>query len=298
MYELAKKSREAMKSKARRLAGEKDMKVDSSNWTPPPLLKADIKTGARPIMKPSAKGVGESNAARDTKAAIGDPKRGAFKRGGVVKKSDGGKLPSVYEAMKSEERQKNIRTEDSRKMPSPQEAADSAARTGDRKNGGRNWIKDAIKKPGALRKSLGVKKGETIPAKKLDKAAEAPGKLGQRARLAKTLKSMKTAKKNGGGVGLTVVINDKGQQQPQGANPMTPRATPVPMPSAQPPAHMPMPVMPPPPQPPVQSQAPIKLKTGGRINRNAASYRDMEASAANGEGRLQKTSIAKKKRAS
>jgi hypothetical protein len=30
----------------------------------------------------------------------------------------------------------------------------------------KNWIKDAIKKPGALRKSLGVKKGEKIPAKK------------------------------------------------------------------------------------------------------------------------------------
>ena len=30
-----------------------------------------------------------------------------------------------------------------------------------------NWIKDAIKKPGALRASLGAKKGEPIPAKKL-----------------------------------------------------------------------------------------------------------------------------------
>lgn len=55
----------------------------------------------------------------------------------------------------------------------------------------KNWIKDAIKKPGALRKSLGVKEGETIPAKKLDKAAKAPGKLGQRARLAKTLRGMR-----------------------------------------------------------------------------------------------------------
>lgn len=53
------------------------------------------------------------------------------------------------------------------------------------------WIDKAIKKPGALRKELGVKKGETIPAKALDKAAKAPGKLGQRARLAKTLKKMK-----------------------------------------------------------------------------------------------------------
>ena len=57
------------------------------------------------------------------------------------------------------------------------------------KKGG--WIKDAIKKPGTLREELGVKKGEKIPAKKLAKAAKAPGKLGQRARLAETLKGMK-----------------------------------------------------------------------------------------------------------
>jgi len=53
------------------------------------------------------------------------------------------------------------------------------------------WIQNAIKQPGALRKSMGVKKGETIPAGKLAKAAKAPGKMGQRARLAQTLKGMK-----------------------------------------------------------------------------------------------------------
>ena len=57
------------------------------------------------------------------------------------------------------------------------------------KKGG--WIAGAIKKPGALRKSLGVKEGQTIPAGKLAKAAKAPGKMGQRARLAQTLKGFK-----------------------------------------------------------------------------------------------------------
>ncbi len=57
------------------------------------------------------------------------------------------------------------------------------------KKGG--WIKDAIKKPGALHEQLGVPQGEKIPTKKLAKAAQAPGKLGQRARLAETLKGMK-----------------------------------------------------------------------------------------------------------
>ena len=56
------------------------------------------------------------------------------------------------------------------------------------------WIQKAIKKPGALRAELGVKEGKTIPAKKLAKAAKAPGKMGQRARLAETLKGMKKGK--------------------------------------------------------------------------------------------------------
>lgn len=52
------------------------------------------------------------------------------------------------------------------------------------------WIQEAVKKPGSLRKSLGVKKGEKIPAGKLAAAAKKPGKMGQRARLAQTLKKL------------------------------------------------------------------------------------------------------------
>lgn len=55
----------------------------------------------------------------------------------------------------------------------------------------KKWIQDAIKKPGALRKQLGAKTGKPIPAGKLEAAAKKPGKLGQRARLAQTLKKMK-----------------------------------------------------------------------------------------------------------
>lgn len=60
------------------------------------------------------------------------------------------------------------------------------------KNG--KWIQKAIKKPGALRKSLGVKKGEKIPAGKLAAAAKKGGKMGQRARLAETLGKMRKKK--------------------------------------------------------------------------------------------------------
>jgi hypothetical protein len=57
--------------------------------------------------------------------------------------------------------------------------------------GGKLDISKAIKKPGALRAQMGTKEGEKIPAKKLAKAAKAPGKLGQRARFAQLLAKMR-----------------------------------------------------------------------------------------------------------
>ena len=55
----------------------------------------------------------------------------------------------------------------------------------------KNWIAGAIKKKGALHEQMGVPKGKKIPGKALAEAAKAPGKLGQRARLAQTLKGFK-----------------------------------------------------------------------------------------------------------
>ena len=51
------------------------------------------------------------------------------------------------------------------------------------------WIQKAVKKPGALHKSLGVKKGEKIPESKLKKAEHSKNPLlKKRAVLAETLK--------------------------------------------------------------------------------------------------------------
>jgi len=54
----------------------------------------------------------------------------------------------------------------------------------------KKWIQEAIEPShrGMLREALGVPEGKKIPLKKLNKAAKAPGKTGQRARLAKTLR--------------------------------------------------------------------------------------------------------------
>jgi hypothetical protein len=55
----------------------------------------------------------------------------------------------------------------------------------------KNWIAGAIKRPGALRKELGVPAGKKIPSSKLAAATKKPGKIGKRARLAETLKGFK-----------------------------------------------------------------------------------------------------------
>ncbi len=52
------------------------------------------------------------------------------------------------------------------------------------------WIAGAIKHPGALRKSLGVKEGQNIPVFRLQKAAKQGGVMGKQARLAMTLKKL------------------------------------------------------------------------------------------------------------
>jgi len=60
---------------------------------------------------------------------------------------------------------------------------------------GEDFIQEAIKKPGALRKSLKAKKGKKIPLKRLKKAEKSPGKLGRRARFAATLRKISRNRK-------------------------------------------------------------------------------------------------------
>lgn len=59
------------------------------------------------------------------------------------------------------------------------------------------WIKDAIKKPGALRRDLGAEPGQPIPPSKIKSAAKGTGKKAQRAQLALTLAKLRAKKKMG-----------------------------------------------------------------------------------------------------
>jgi hypothetical protein len=124
MYEMAKKAREAMRGKAKRLAGEKDSKTDSSNWSPAEPLDADVKTGMRPLTTRAYKKGGKVEGAKAMTHAGRKPRKsggraitadslinrnqkeanesregkkhiGALKTGGKVKKKEGGFLRTL-----------------------------------------------------------------------------------------------------------------------------------------------------------------------------------------------------------
>lgn len=53
------------------------------------------------------------------------------------------------------------------------------------------WIAGAIKRPGQLHRDLGIPQGKKIPVGLIQDAAKRKGKIGQRARLALTLRSFR-----------------------------------------------------------------------------------------------------------
>lgn len=239
MYGTAKSARNALKSKARRMATGSGEKVDSSDWTPAEPLNTTAKTGMRPIspraykkggrvvakdegsanparadkVSRNAKQFAEAKVNRNVKAANeerpGIKHVGGLKTGGRAKKMLGGPMAdpregvvkpnrfnfgqgaqgTPYKKGGKAEKHEDVKEDKAliKKMVKP------SARTG-KKEGGGNWIKDAIKKPGALHKELNVPKGEKIPEKKLEKAEHSSNpKLAKRARLAETLKRFNRA---------------------------------------------------------------------------------------------------------
>lgn len=84
MYAQAKSARAAMKAKARRLAGEKTGKVDASDYTIPNDMKADVKTGMRPVSKRAYK--------RGGKVGMEAKGEKAVTRADRTPRKDGGRL--------------------------------------------------------------------------------------------------------------------------------------------------------------------------------------------------------------
>jgi hypothetical protein len=135
MSDVAKKARAAMKAKAQRLGSDRPLeKVDSSSWTPPELLNADVKTGMRPVsrrqFKKGGKVVGECAPVRadrkprksggkaempivdryvnrDMKKANeyrdGIKHVGGMKKGGRAKRDEGGSVNAITEFLKKDD---------------------------------------------------------------------------------------------------------------------------------------------------------------------------------------------------
>ena len=62
---------------------------------------------------------------------------------------------------------------------------------------GKKFIAGAIKRPGQLHRDLGVPQGKKIPEGMIQAAAQKPGKVGQRARFAETLKGLRRGGRRG-----------------------------------------------------------------------------------------------------
>ena len=157
MYEMAKKGREAMRAKAKRLSGEVDQKVDSSNWSPSEPLNTTAKTGMRPVSKSKFKKGGKVTGAESVKHA---GRRGR-KAGGRLVEDEKGEAKAVAIAkMNRDQKEANAERE-------------GIKHVGGLKHGGRakkavgGMPTDAIKKGvgAALSGNTAMKKGGTVKRK-------------------------------------------------------------------------------------------------------------------------------------
>lgn len=156
MYEMAKKAREAMKGKARKLAAEKDQKVDSSDWSPAEPLNADVKTGLRPISRRAYKKGGK----------VEGEACGPMHMGRKARKS-GGKVSAKEMAEEKSEATEYAKAKINRNVKAANEEREGVKHVGGMKKGGRaKRAEGGTNKDGYFpREKWDESKGKWVPLK-------------------------------------------------------------------------------------------------------------------------------------
>ena len=320
MSEMSKAARAAMKAKASRMGGkgEPKAKVDASSWSPPEMMNTDMKTGMRPLtrrayrkggkMDPNAKLSPYQIANFDKMAADAEKQpmprdvsntplppsgrriAGRYTKGGRTKKDSGGKaIPGDaptrgYAPGKSS-------TDNYEAMPPPREHIyeDMPPR------GPKYESIDALIKDKGIGKKSG---GGTYYGGTRPTGGRMPKAAGGRA-------ERKSGGRTKGKTNIVISINAGKPDDQQAMMPKMPTPSPMPVPPIAPPgmgAGMPPMPMPPPGPPPglggppgmPPGMPPMPRKSGGRAAYK--SFKDMDAGALGGMGRLEKVEIEHGKR--
>lgn len=253
------------------------------------------------------------------KNRIGDekikPVRGAaehYKKGGKTKREDGGRLPEPDEAIGTEVRMKGLKVMPSQENTAAAQVTPSQLR---REEGYARADMKAKRKAGGRTKKMDG--GMMAPDQRMGMVSPRTNALGRDTMVPGLKKGGKAKDRDARATGgrtkkgktnINIVIA-AGQRRPEdqaaiagpGAPPPAglpggpggPMPVPAPAPGAGGGAPMPMPIPMPMPAAAGAGGPPMGRKAGGRISKVAKSYKDMEAGAGTGEGRLQKTDIAK-----
>lgn len=321
MSEMSKAARAAMKAKANRMGGkgEPRAKVDSSDWTPPEMMNTDVKTGMRPISRRAFKKGGKV-----VEKCEGGP--AAMRADRKQRKAGGRSL--VTDLINRNEKKANEAREGGDKhvggyksggdVEQDKKLVKKALRQHDKNMHGGKSEEIKLKKGGLAKKAAGGEAEAPAPEpkyedwKKLqtgkgpaegqgDKTSPPGGTM-----MPKKAKGGRAERKRGGRAkgktNIVISINAGKPDDQQAMMPKAPTLPPMPPPpvvppgmGAGPPPGMPMP---PPGAPPglggPPGMPPMPRKRGGRAAYK--SFKDMDAGALSGMGRLEKTEIEHGKR--